>query len=281
METVINEGRGSVSLLQRALGIGYGRAARLIDFMAEDGIVGPYAGSQAREVVMSMIEWEQLKHGDEDSETATVDEPLSQLAAATSRPKKAKKLLAIPPPRHDKITDERLDDETLAGDAANDDVESPEELDYDREEDEDDEYVDDDEVDVEDDEYDDEEVAEDAEDDDEVEAEDDDEEADEDDEEAEDELEDSEDDEEEYEYVYEDAEGDEEAEDELEDAEDDEEEYEYVYEDAEDDEGDEGDEGDEEAEDELEDAEDDEEEYEYVYEDDEKDTPETRYEESA
>ena len=37
---VVREGRGSVSLLQRALGIGYGRAARLIDFMAEDGIVG-------------------------------------------------------------------------------------------------------------------------------------------------------------------------------------------------------------------------------------------------
>ena len=40
VEIVVREGRGSVSLLQRALGIGYGRAARLIDFMAEDGIVG-------------------------------------------------------------------------------------------------------------------------------------------------------------------------------------------------------------------------------------------------
>src|SRR5207244_4139857 len=39
VDIVIREGRGSVSLLQRTLGIGYGRAARLIDFMAEDGIV--------------------------------------------------------------------------------------------------------------------------------------------------------------------------------------------------------------------------------------------------
>src|SRR5207253_1275083 len=39
IEVVVREGRGSVSLLQRALGIGYGRAARLVDFMAEDGIV--------------------------------------------------------------------------------------------------------------------------------------------------------------------------------------------------------------------------------------------------
>jgi S-DNA-T family DNA segregation ATPase FtsK/SpoIIIE len=57
VEVVIREGRGSVSLLQRALGVGYGRGARLIDFMAEDGIVGQYAGSQAREVLMTMEEW--------------------------------------------------------------------------------------------------------------------------------------------------------------------------------------------------------------------------------
>ena len=55
---MIREGRGSVSLLQRALGVGYGRGARMIDWMAEDGIVGTYNGSQAREVVMSLEEWE-------------------------------------------------------------------------------------------------------------------------------------------------------------------------------------------------------------------------------
>ncbi len=58
VEIVIREGRGSVSLLQRALGVGYGRGARMIDWMAEDGIVGTFNGSQAREVVMSMDEWE-------------------------------------------------------------------------------------------------------------------------------------------------------------------------------------------------------------------------------
>ncbi|MFM8985842.1 MAG: DNA translocase FtsK 4TM domain-containing protein [Planctomycetia bacterium] len=57
VEVVIREGRGSVSLLQRALGVGYGRGARLIDFMAEDGVVGQYAGSQAREVLITMEEW--------------------------------------------------------------------------------------------------------------------------------------------------------------------------------------------------------------------------------
>ena len=61
VEIVIREGRGSVSLLQRALGIGYGRAARLIDFMAEDGIVGAYNGSNAREVKYTPEEWQRIR----------------------------------------------------------------------------------------------------------------------------------------------------------------------------------------------------------------------------
>ncbi len=61
VDLVVREGRGSVSLLQRGLGIGYGRAARLIDYMAEDGIVGPYNGSQAREVLVSIDDWEAMR----------------------------------------------------------------------------------------------------------------------------------------------------------------------------------------------------------------------------
>jgi S-DNA-T family DNA segregation ATPase FtsK/SpoIIIE len=60
IDIVIREGRGSVSLLQRSLGIGYGRAARLIDFMAEDGIVGQYNGSQAREILVTLEQWAQM-----------------------------------------------------------------------------------------------------------------------------------------------------------------------------------------------------------------------------
>lgn len=61
IEIVIREQRGSTSLLQRALGIGYGRASRLIDFMAEDGIVGGYNGSSARDVLLTPEEWEARK----------------------------------------------------------------------------------------------------------------------------------------------------------------------------------------------------------------------------
>jgi DNA segregation ATPase FtsK/SpoIIIE, S-DNA-T family len=61
ISVILREGRGSVSLLQRSLGIGYGRAARLIDFMAEDGIVGTYNGSNAREVLFTPEEWKQSR----------------------------------------------------------------------------------------------------------------------------------------------------------------------------------------------------------------------------
>jgi len=61
IDIVIREQRGSTSLLQRALGIGYGRASRLIDFMAEDGIVGGFNGSNARDVMLSAEEWEARK----------------------------------------------------------------------------------------------------------------------------------------------------------------------------------------------------------------------------
>ena len=58
---ILETQRGSVSLLQRRLEIGYSRSARLIDLMAEDGIVGEYKGSQAREVFVTIDEWESQK----------------------------------------------------------------------------------------------------------------------------------------------------------------------------------------------------------------------------
>jgi len=68
VEYVIRSGRGSLSLLQRKFKVGYGRAARLIDFMAEDGIVGEYKGSQAREVLISLNEWRKRLAGPQEPE---------------------------------------------------------------------------------------------------------------------------------------------------------------------------------------------------------------------
>ncbi|MGB7062097.1 MAG: DNA translocase FtsK 4TM domain-containing protein [Candidatus Zixiibacteriota bacterium] len=54
-ELVIRHKQGSVSLLQRRLAIGYQRAARLIDQLEEEGVVGPYDGSKAREVLVDAM----------------------------------------------------------------------------------------------------------------------------------------------------------------------------------------------------------------------------------
>jgi DNA translocase FtsK/SpoIIIE-like protein len=54
--TVAAEGRAAASLLQRKLSIGYTRAARLIDQLAEHGIVGPFEGSKSREVLMDVFQ---------------------------------------------------------------------------------------------------------------------------------------------------------------------------------------------------------------------------------
>ncbi len=60
-EIVIRHKQGSVSLLQRKLGIGYQRAARLIDQLEEAGVVGAYDGSKAREVLVDKVEEAKFK----------------------------------------------------------------------------------------------------------------------------------------------------------------------------------------------------------------------------
>jgi S-DNA-T family DNA segregation ATPase FtsK/SpoIIIE len=61
VEIVLQTKRGSVSLLQRRLAIGYTRASRLIDLMGIAGIIGEHKGSVAREVMITPEEWEAIK----------------------------------------------------------------------------------------------------------------------------------------------------------------------------------------------------------------------------
>ena len=64
---IVETRRGSVSLLQRRLEVGYSRASRLIDQMAAAGIVGEYKGSQAREVLITDKEWAKIRrHRDQE-----------------------------------------------------------------------------------------------------------------------------------------------------------------------------------------------------------------------
>ena len=65
---MIESGRGSVSLLQRRLAIGYSRASRLVDQMGLAGILGEHKGSVAREVLISLEEWEQMRQMEEQGE---------------------------------------------------------------------------------------------------------------------------------------------------------------------------------------------------------------------
>ncbi|MBU0634794.1 MAG: DNA translocase FtsK [Candidatus Omnitrophica bacterium] len=55
---VINTKQASVSMLQRRLRLGYARAARLIDMMEEEGIVGSFRGSKPREILVDS--WEDI-----------------------------------------------------------------------------------------------------------------------------------------------------------------------------------------------------------------------------
>jgi len=61
VDIVLETKRGSVSLLQRRLAIGYTRASRLIDLMGIAGILGEHKGSVAREVQTTPEEWAAMK----------------------------------------------------------------------------------------------------------------------------------------------------------------------------------------------------------------------------
>ena len=60
VRVVIGEGRASTSLLQRRLSIGYGRAAKLIDMMFHNNIVGPADGAKPREILVGLDFLERL-----------------------------------------------------------------------------------------------------------------------------------------------------------------------------------------------------------------------------
>ena len=110
--------------LQRALGIGYGRAARLIDFMAEDGIVGQYNGSQAREILITLADWERMQGLSAEDESAAPP-PRSSSTATAVAPAPAKRNRVLPEPWEDEEPEDSsadmADEEADTADSESDD----------------------------------------------------------------------------------------------------------------------------------------------------------------
>ncbi len=64
-QIVIESKKASTSFLQRKLGIGYARAARLIDMLEERGVVGPGNGAKPRDVLEGSVDAERAQFGDD------------------------------------------------------------------------------------------------------------------------------------------------------------------------------------------------------------------------
>jgi DNA segregation ATPase FtsK/SpoIIIE-like protein len=61
VQTVIENGSASVSVLQRRLGIGYPRAARLVDELEKKKVIGPFEGSKPRKILITETEWLEMQ----------------------------------------------------------------------------------------------------------------------------------------------------------------------------------------------------------------------------
>ena len=66
VQTVLEYGSASVSVLQRRLGIGYPRAARLVDELEKKKIIGPFEGSKPRKILITETEWLEMQARNSD-----------------------------------------------------------------------------------------------------------------------------------------------------------------------------------------------------------------------
>jgi S-DNA-T family DNA segregation ATPase FtsK/SpoIIIE len=69
VRTIMESGQASVSILQRRMRLGYTRAARIIDMMEQEGMVGPFEGSKPRKILVDRQEWLKKDLMGEDNQT--------------------------------------------------------------------------------------------------------------------------------------------------------------------------------------------------------------------
>ncbi|MEM7627090.1 MAG: DNA translocase FtsK 4TM domain-containing protein [Planctomycetota bacterium] len=136
---VLETGRGSVSLLQRRLTIGYSRASRMIEQMEAAGILGHHKTAQAREVLISPEEWEAMKAmAEQDIAQSDVDGPNAAVeteAAETDEEDAEVVDEAAVEIEEDEDVDEEEEDEEDEYEELDEDEEYEEEEDEDEEED--------------------------------------------------------------------------------------------------------------------------------------------------
>ncbi|MEK6733065.1 MAG: DNA translocase FtsK, partial [Candidatus Omnitrophota bacterium] len=77
VQMVLETGQASVSMLQRRLRLGYTRAARIIDAMEEEGIIGPFRGSKPREILIQEYQPKEETSKEEISEGQDLTTPTS------------------------------------------------------------------------------------------------------------------------------------------------------------------------------------------------------------
>ncbi len=71
VKMVLETGQASVSMLQRRLRLGYTRAARIVDAMEEEGIIGPFRGSKPREILIQEYQSKDEESSKEEPEIST------------------------------------------------------------------------------------------------------------------------------------------------------------------------------------------------------------------
>ncbi|MBI4450221.1 DNA translocase FtsK 4TM domain-containing protein [Candidatus Uhrbacteria bacterium] len=79
-EVLLAAGKGSASLLQRRLKVGYARAARILDILERQGFIGPADGAKPREVLGSNRNHESgiMNHGDSNDDSSAEDSPAEE-----------------------------------------------------------------------------------------------------------------------------------------------------------------------------------------------------------
>lgn len=89
VEVVLNNGRASTSLLQRHLGIGYSRGAKIMEQLEKNGIIGPQDGAKPREIRINMQQWILIKAKSRNNDYTDCDfeQMIRDISASTQQRK--------------------------------------------------------------------------------------------------------------------------------------------------------------------------------------------------